>query len=94
MVSDLVAKPKIQSRQIMFYPAAVTSYLDALAALGERERLERDAEQFLAAPSTLQPFALRALGILRSDRSLLEEAASRFDQLGLEHQAATTRSLA
>ena len=85
MVSDLVAKPKIQRRQIMFYPAAVTSYLDALAALGERERLERDAPQFLASPSTLQPFALRALGILRSDRSLLEEAATRFDQLGLEH---------
>ena len=39
----------------------------------------------------LEPFALRALGIVREDASLLERAAERFEALGLDWHAARTR---
>ena len=94
MVRDLVAKPRIQRRQIWFYPAAVTSYLDALAALGDAERAEADAPQFVEPASAIAPFALRTLGAVRGDHSLVREAADRFEALGFERQAANTRAIA
>ncbi len=41
----------------------------------------------------LEPFALRALGIVREDGSLVERAADRFAALGLDWHAARTREL-
>ena len=82
-----------QRRQIWFYSAAVISYLDGLAALGDADRVEADAPQFLDPPSALEPFALRALGVVRGDRSLLEQAALRFEAMDLGRQAANTRQL-
>ena len=41
--------------------------LDALAALGERERVEEEAAPFLDGESYTRPFALRALGLVRRD---------------------------
>ncbi|HYV02892.1 MAG TPA: hypothetical protein VEM93_11275, partial [Actinomycetota bacterium] len=76
-----------------WYPAAVTSYLDGLVALRDRERIERDAPQFLESGSALEPFALRALGVVRGDPGLLEKAATLFSRLGFELQAANTRTL-
>jgi hypothetical protein len=89
---DLVAHPRIQRQRIWFYTAAVTSYLDALASLGDSERVEADAPQFLEPRSVIAPFALRALGMVRGDRSLLQKAADLFESLGFERQAANTRS--
>jgi hypothetical protein len=93
MVRSLVVEPRIARGSMWWYPAAVTSYLDALAALQDRERVERDAPQFLESRSALEPFAMRALGVVRGDRSLLEEAAALFARLGFERQAAITRAL-
>ncbi len=84
----------IPRRAVWYFPAAVGTLLDALAALGETARLEEEAAKFLEDESALQPFALRALGIVRGDRALLRRAADRFQALGFERQAANTRVLA
>ena len=93
MVRGLLAQPMMERGSMWWYPGAVASYLDALAALLDRERVEQDTPRFLEYPSALQPFALRALGTVRSDPSLVEQAAGLFDQLGFERQAASTRQL-
>jgi hypothetical protein len=41
----------------------------------------------------LEPFALRSLGVVREDPSLLAQAAEAFERMGFERQAATTRAL-
>ena len=79
-------------RAAWYFPAAVATHLDALAALGEAERFEADANEFLEGESVIQAFAMRALGILRGDRLLLEAAASRFEAFGFESQAGNTRA--
>ena len=68
--------------------------LDALLALRERERLEEEAAPFLDEESYTGPFALRAIGISRGDASLVDQAAARFEAVGLEWRAAETRALA
>jgi class 3 adenylate cyclase len=67
--------------------------LDALAALGEHERLETEAAPFVERRSYTHPFALRALGLSRDDASLVERAASEFELMGLDWRAAETRAL-
>ena len=68
--------------------------LDALLLLGETERLEEEAAPFLDEQGYTRPFALRALGISRGDRSLVDEAAARFEAMGLGWRAVETRALA
>ena len=68
--------------------------LDALAALGDQTRVESEASRAGRAGTYLEPFALRALGIVREDDELLGAAAARFDALGLDWHAAETRHLA
>ena len=66
--------------------------LDALAALGRREELEGWAP---AEPgSYLEPFLLRALGMVRGDQTLVQRAIDGFEQLGLRWHAAQTRVVA
>src|SRR5439155_5225713 len=83
-VSRLVSgsASSITRRQVWYFPAAVATHFDALAALGELERAEKDAAEFLETDSVLTAFATRALGILRRDASLMEEAATRFELFG------------
>ena len=66
---------------------------DALAAVGDRERVEAEAQLGARAGTYLDPFALRALGIVREDEELLSGAVARFDALGLDWHAAETRRL-
>ena len=61
--------------------------LDALATLGERDAVEAEARQLLLAGTYMEPFALRALGWVRRDTTLLERAAARFDDMGLAWHA-------
>jgi hypothetical protein len=72
---------------------AAAARLDALAALGDRARVEEEAQPFLAGESYTRPFALRALGRVRRDRELIAEALARFEAMGLDRQAAETRAL-
>jgi class 3 adenylate cyclase/tetratricopeptide (TPR) repeat protein len=72
---------------------AATIRLDALAALRDREQLEVDAAPFVGRNPYLEPFALRALGVVREDESLIEQALARFQSLGLDWHADETRKL-
>ena len=61
-----------------------------LAALGDRERIEAEAPNWLQQQGTFaEPFALRALG----DRVLLEQAVERFEAMDLTWHAEQTRHL-
>jgi tetratricopeptide (TPR) repeat protein len=79
--------------QTWFALQTVTARLEALVAAGDRERVESEASA-LAKPNTyLEPFALRALGQVRDDEGLIEQAVRRFDEMGLSWYAAQTRTL-
>jgi hypothetical protein len=74
-------------------PYAGAVLLEALVELGRDDQAE-DVAVALVQPGTyLEPFALRTLGAVRGDRTLVEQAISRFDELGLEWHAARTRTL-
>jgi hypothetical protein len=80
----------ITRRQTWYFTAAVAAHFDALVALGDLERAERDAREFLDTGTVLTAFATRALGSLRGDRALLAEAAESFERYGFDDQAADT----
>ena len=70
-----------------------STFLDALAALGDRERIEAEAPKWLQQGTFAEPFALRALGIARGDRALLRQALERFEAMELSWHAEQTRRL-
>jgi class 3 adenylate cyclase len=71
----------------------VSTFLDALAALSDRERIEAEVPRWLQAGTFAEPFALRALGIARGDRALLQQALERFEAMELSWHAEQTRRL-
>ena len=73
-------------------PAPLAALLDGWAALQRRERVE-EAVPLVHGSAYLEPFGLRALGIVRGDVALIGEAAERFDALGLAWHAAETRRM-
>jgi hypothetical protein len=73
--------------------ATLITRLDALATLGHRDEVERTAPRLLSPGTFAEPFALRALGAVRGDSRLVDQAVSRFDELGLDWHAAQTPSL-
>jgi DNA-binding SARP family transcriptional activator/tetratricopeptide (TPR) repeat protein len=95
-VEELVAQPPSGARGHVvgrtFSLITLATRLDALAALGDRHRIEREAPPLLEAGAYLEPFALRALGVAREDGGLLEAATAHFESLGLEWHAAQMRS--
>ena len=70
-----------------------STFLDALAALVDRERIEAEAPKWLQPGTFSEAFALRALGIARDDRALLRQALARFEAMGLSWHAGQTRRL-
>jgi class 3 adenylate cyclase len=70
---------------------ATAARLDGLAALGVRERVEAEAAPWLRPGIYLEPFALRALGIVRRSEELIEGAIARFGALELDWHADQTR---
>jgi hypothetical protein len=64
---------------------------DALASLGDQKRVEEDAPEWITRGGYPRPFALRALGLVREDNNLVEQAAQAFDALGLAWHAQQTR---
>ena len=72
---------------------AAAARLDALLALNEIERLEEEAAPFLREESYTSPFALRALGFSRGDTLLVNQAAERFEAMGLGWRAVESRAL-
>jgi class 3 adenylate cyclase len=90
-VASLLGEPAVR-RTTWFYLSSVATHLDGLAALGERGRLESDVPRLANGNVYLEPFALRALGIVREDDDLLQRAAEQFAGLGLGWHAARTRA--
>ena len=68
--------------------------LEALVAVGRKDDAEVDALRLLQPGSYLEPFALRALGLIRDDGALLAQAADRFEAMGLDWHASKTRTVA
>jgi len=82
-------------RDFVFGPSHWATLLDALAVLRRADRLEQLAPRGLQPSTYLEPFALRALGVVRCDDDLLARADECFATLGLEwHRAQTERLLA
>lgn len=82
-------------RDFVFGPSQWATRLDARAALRQAEAVEALAPRGLQPGTYLEPFALRALGVVRHDDELLRRADDRFAALGLEwHRAQTERLLA
>jgi len=79
--------------RLTFGLPAISARLDALAALRERERVESEAPAFLSKPWYLEPFALRALGIVREDKALIARAHERFSAMRLDGHAEQTAAL-
>ena len=76
--------PQFDDFRIHWVLANAAARLDALVAAGTREEeLERHAPAYAHPGSYTEPFALRALGIVRADGTLLRKAEERFAVLGL-----------
>ena len=73
---------------------ALATKLDALLALGRTREAEEAATSLLQPGTYLEPFALRTLGIVRSDPTLTGRAIERFEAMGLGWHAAKTRAAA
>ena len=79
------------SRQTWFVLPGAAARLDALAVIGSEQTIGSD--DMPAANGYLEPFMLRALGIVRGDDGLLSQADERFRALGLDWHADQTDSL-
>jgi class 3 adenylate cyclase len=77
----------------VFHLGSHAALLDGLAAVRDRERTETEARRVLKPGTYLEPFALRALGLVHEDDDLLQQALQRFDALGLDWYAEETRRL-
>jgi hypothetical protein len=89
-VEDLL--PELEQTLMWCALQNTAARLDALAALGNRKQLEAEAKDGRLS-TYVEPFALRALGIVRADEKLLAEAAAGFDAIELEWHSAETRRL-
>jgi class 3 adenylate cyclase len=90
---DRLARIDLTRIQHEYALPAAAARLDAFAALGERSSVERYAPPLLQMGTYLEPFALRALGSAREDALLVEQAADRFDAMGLIWYAGQSRKL-
>ncbi len=77
----------------VYGPGVMTARLDALAALRERARVEEVAPAYVGHGQFLEPFALRALGIVHEDDGLLERADRLFVERRLDWHRAQTELL-
>ncbi len=73
--------------------ATIVTRLDGLAAVRDRAKVEAEAEAHLRPNTYLEPFALRALGVVRGEAALVEQALARFEALELPWHAGQTRAL-
>jgi hypothetical protein len=74
-------------RDFVFGPSVRATRLDALAALGMSDAVEDEAPALLRSVTYVEPFALRALGIVRRDAALVSRADECFRALGLDWHA-------
>jgi class 3 adenylate cyclase len=92
-VDELLTRMARPEGETWFGLITKATRLDALAAVRDRVRIEAEAPAFLDRPPYLAPFALRALGVVREDESMIRDALSRFEAMKLDWHAAETRKL-
>jgi class 3 adenylate cyclase len=92
-LDELLADEDWLRRQTWFSLPAAAARLDALAVVGKPAAIEEAAAQLGRPKSYLEPFALRALGIVHEDERLLSRADERFRQLRLDWHATQTARL-
>jgi class 3 adenylate cyclase/tetratricopeptide (TPR) repeat protein len=85
--------PSVDKFRIGFALANAAARLDALAAARDAKSIEREATPLLRPGTYVEPFALRALGVVREDEELIRQAAARFDEMRLGWHAGETRAL-
>ena len=90
---DLGEVAELASHELDWEWEPPATYLDALAALGDHERIEAEAPKWMQPGNFAAPFALRALGVARGDRTLLRQALERFEAMQLSWHAEQTRRL-
>jgi class 3 adenylate cyclase len=90
-LTELIRRDR--SHRFIFDLQTFAARLDAIAALRDEMRAERESERFLQPGTYLEPFALRALGAARGDESLIAQALERFHALKLGWHAEQTRAL-
>ncbi len=81
------------SHNLSFGLARLAARMDAFAALRDGRRVEEDAPPLLQKGTYIEPFALRALGIVREDETLVAEARDRLRGMGLDWHAEQTDAL-
>ena len=79
--------------QTWFALPVAAARLDALAAARDRDRVELEAPPLIRPGMYMEPFALRALGLVREDDELIARALDRFEAMQLDWHAAQTRAL-
>jgi hypothetical protein len=80
-------------RMFVYGPGVMAARLDALAALRETAEVEAVAPGYAQHGLVLEPFALRALGVIRDDDDLLAKADDRFAAFGLDWHRSQTELL-
>jgi class 3 adenylate cyclase len=80
-------------RLFWFALPGIAAHLDALLALGEHERAVSEAEQAMSGGPYVAAFARRTLGVARGQPALIDDALSRFEQMGLAWHAEMTRRM-
>ncbi len=82
-------------RALVWGPGIFAARMDALVALDRRDRIESEAPALVQPGTSVEPFAMRALGVARGDDDLLARADGLFVTLGLAwHRGQTERLLA
>jgi class 3 adenylate cyclase len=91
-VEALLSGPPV-FRSTRFSLPSLTHRLDGLGALRDRARVEEETAPLLRPGTYVEPFALRALALVREDDEVLAQALERFEALGLTWHAAQTEKL-
>jgi hypothetical protein len=82
-------------RALVWGPGVFAARLDTFVALGRHDRIAEEAPGLVQPGATVEPFALRALGVARRDDELLARSDELFAKLRLDwHRAQTERLLA
>ena len=79
--------------QTWFALQMATARLDALVASGDRASVELEAARLMGKDTYLEPFVLRAIGIVQEDDQLIADALERFDAMQLDWHANQARAL-
>jgi class 3 adenylate cyclase/tetratricopeptide (TPR) repeat protein len=92
-LEELLADDEWMQRQIWFSLPAAAAHLDALAVVGSAAEVKGAAQRLGKPGSYLEPFGLRALGVVHEDEALLGHADEAFRAMQLDWHAVQTGPL-